>query len=177
MGLFAAFTRPIDDPDGYTRQEGEAARLDRNFSELLQELRVVQNGVQILFAFLLTIAFTDRFSAATDHDRWIYAATLLLSATASGLLIAPVVYHRTLFRLGRKDLVVTTGHRLALAGIVLLAAAICGALILVFDVVFGWPAGLFAGLAMFLWFLMLWAVLPLAALRTVQAARRGSIRR
>src|SRR3712207_1749392 len=86
--------RRKDDP----RDESEAERLDRNYGELLQELRVTQTGVQILFAFLLTLAFTQRFPQITSFQRGTYVVTLLFSAAAAALFIAPVALHRMVFR-------------------------------------------------------------------------------
>ncbi len=76
------------------RGESEAERLDRNYGELLQELRVTQTGVQILFAFLLTLAFTQRFAQITSFQRGTYVVTLLFAAGAAALLIGPVSFHR-----------------------------------------------------------------------------------
>src|SRR5262245_48883411 len=89
--------------DRYVRRESEAARLDRNFAELLQELRVSQTGVQILFAFLLSIAFQQRFQDLTDAQLRHYLATLISAALAAVFLIAPVPIHRLLFRLRLKE--------------------------------------------------------------------------
>jgi hypothetical protein len=88
-----------DTDDG--RDETGLERWDRNFTELLQELRVAQTGVQILFAFLLTLPFTNRFGSVSDLDKVVYVITLMASATATALLIAPVSYHRQVFREGR----------------------------------------------------------------------------
>lgn len=145
---------------GPGRQETEAQRLDRNFNELLQELRVVQTGVQLLFAFLLTLAFTERFARAATYQEAVYVVTLLLTVMASALLIAPAAYHRGRFRQGVKDAVVQRSHRMARAGLATLALAISGAMLLVLSVVvpLGWAVTLAgAGLAV-LW--SLWFVLP-----------------
>ncbi|HET6877843.1 MAG TPA: DUF6328 family protein [Jatrophihabitans sp.] len=119
-------------PSGaYERRESEAERLDRNFNELLQELRVAQTGVQILFAFLLTIAFQQNFGQLDDAQRALYVCTLISAATAATLLIAPVAAHRMLFRRHRKDEVVALTNRLAAVGLVFLGLAILGAVLLV----------------------------------------------
>jgi len=91
---------------GYRREEDEAERLDRNTNELLQELRVAETGVQVLFAFLLTLVFQARFDTTTLVERRVYFGTLLLSAAAVCLLIAPVSIHRLLFRQHRKPQIV-----------------------------------------------------------------------
>src|SRR5215211_6252780 len=105
------------------RGETELQSVDRHFNELLQELRVAQTGVQILFAFLLGLAFTPRFPDLTGGQQGIYLVTLVLSAVSAALLIAPVGYHRTVFRQRLRPQLVTTGHRYAIAGLVLLLLA------------------------------------------------------
>src|SRR5438309_3920171 len=98
----AAAAAPPPAPDGWGRTETVLERWDRNFTELLQELRVAQTGVQILFAFLLTLPFTSRFDRATGLDRGVYVTTMVAAACATALLIAPASYHRLVFRKGRK---------------------------------------------------------------------------
>jgi hypothetical protein len=121
---------------GYSRDnESEAERLDRNYGELLQELRVAQTGVQILFAFLLGIAFQQQFQKIQDYQRDIYLVTLTSSACAATLLIAPVAIHRMLFRRHQKNELVIMTARLAAAGLVFLAIAILTALLFVVDAV------------------------------------------
>jgi hypothetical protein len=104
-------------------------RADRNFAELLQELRVAQTGVQILFAFLLGLAFTDRFAKLGTMERDIYIATLAASAMTGALLVAPVMAHRLLFQRGFKRELVRVGHRFAIAGLCGLLTAIVGGLL------------------------------------------------
>jgi Family of unknown function (DUF6328) len=153
---------PADSPASPPgRHETEAERLDRNYSELLQELRVAQAGVQILFAFLLSLAFTPRFESTTSLQRTVYVITLLLAAAAAALLIAPVAFHRLVFRRRQKDDLVTMSNRLAIAGLVVLFLAMVGAVLLILDVVLG---NLLAGVLTALvaaWFMLLWFVLPL----------------
>jgi hypothetical protein len=124
-------------PSGYTRDEPAAERLDRNYAELLQEVRVAQTGVQILFAFLLALAFQPRFSELSTFDRAIYLVTLLAAAVAAILLIAPVAVHRILFRRRLKDELVQLTSRLAAGGLAFLLVAILGAVLLVVDLVSG----------------------------------------
>ena len=100
-----------------SRDETDVERLDRNLIELLQEVRVVQTGVQVLFAFLLTVPFSARFDEITDFQRGAYFAALVGSAAASVLLIAPTAVHRILFRLGQKEYMVEVSNRLALGGL------------------------------------------------------------
>jgi hypothetical protein len=152
-----ADTRESTDGD---REETSLERWDRNFIELLQELRVAQTGVQILFAFLLTLPFTNRFGDVSSLDKVVYVITLVASATATALLIAPVSDHRQVFREGRKPQLVRTASGLAQAGLAALLVAMIGAVFLVLDVVagLGWAVGL--GVAITLLFLGLWYVLP-----------------
>ena len=121
----------------YDRDESDAQRLDRNYAELLQELRVAQAGVQILFAFLLTIAFQQRFAGLSSAQRALYVTTLVLAAVSALLFIAPVAIHRIFFRQRLKDELVTFTGRLAAAGLVFLALAMLGSVLLIVDVVSG----------------------------------------
>jgi hypothetical protein len=136
-------------------------RLDRNYGELLQELRVAQTGVQILFAFQLTLPFTPRFAETTPFQRYVYFATLLLAVSATVLLIAPVSHHRLVFRHRVKRELVAMANLEAVAGLMLLAVALLGTVLLVTDFLFtGWlvpvVTAALAGL-----FLLFWLVLPL----------------
>src|SRR5215218_8139748 len=106
------------------RDESEAERLDRNYGELLQELRVAQVGVQILFASLLTVAFTPQFERITSLQRGTYVVTLLSAAVATACLIGPVAFHRIVFRHSQKDDLVRMSHRMALAGMGCLMVAV-----------------------------------------------------
>jgi hypothetical protein len=131
--------RKRTDVQGSARQRGERPEevLDRNVNELLQETRVATAGVQFLFAFLLTLPFTQRFGSLTDFDRNLYPVTLLSTACAAVVLIAPVSFHRVLFRQHEKAAVVTFSDRTLLAGLVLLLVGISSAVLLVLDVVLG----------------------------------------
>ena len=131
-------------------------RADRNFAELLQELRVAQTGVQILFAFLLGLAFTDRFAMLGTTERDIYIATLAASALTGALLVAPVMVHRLLFQRGFKRELVRVGHRFAVAGLCGLLTAIVGGLLLVLEVFFGGSAAIITGAALAAIFASLW---------------------
>ena len=103
------------------RPECALERADRNMNELLQELRVAQTGVQILFAFLLTLVFQQRFADITAVQRWTYVVTLLLSVVTAGLLVAPAAVHRFTFQRGLKMETVLLGHRLFTVGLAMLA--------------------------------------------------------
>jgi hypothetical protein len=129
----------------HTRGESEIQRLDRNFLELLQELRVAQTGVQILFAFLLGIVFTPRFVELDVWQRVVYVLTLTLAAGAAAVLIAPVMYHRLVFRRRLKRQIVEVTHRHALVGLSLLLTSLVGALTLAVSLVIGLWAVLLCG--------------------------------
>jgi hypothetical protein len=143
------------------RAETETQRLDRNYDELLQELRVVQNGVQILFAFLLGMVFTQRFAQVGTFDRTIYFVTLLCASVAAAVLIATVAVHRVVFRQHRKHELVGTASVLAAVGLAFLAVSIIGAVTLVTDVLFGHVAGGVTAAALAIMFCLLWVILPL----------------
>lgn len=148
-------------PPQYDRDESEAQRLDRNYAELLQELRVAQAGVQILFAFLLTIAFQQRFAGLSSAQRALYVTTLVLAAVSALLFIAPVAIHRIFFRQQLKDELVTFTGRVAAAGLVFLALAMLGSVLLIVDVVSGAVEAwiLTGGLAVL--FASIWYLIPL----------------
>jgi Family of unknown function (DUF6328) len=126
----------------YERNETEAERLDRNWDEMLQELRVVQTGVQLLAGFLLTLPFSDRF---VDLDTWqlrLYLAIVLLAALAVGVTLVPIGVHRRVFRQRVKGRAVATGHALVQVVIGLLALIIVGITTLIFSVAVSWTAAL-----------------------------------
>ena len=140
--------------------ESEAERLDRNFGDLLQELRVAQAGVQILFAFLLTLPFGARFGEVDRFEKVVYIGALFSAALATACIIAPVAYHRMLFRRGRKPQLVRSAHRLASIGLAFLLVAIVGGLLLVTDFILGRAWGLALAAVAAATFLVLWWVLP-----------------
>ncbi|MEV7142721.1 DUF6328 family protein [Streptomyces tauricus] len=142
------------------RDETRLERADRNFNELLQELRVTQTGVQILFAFLLTLAFTPRFPSLDNVQRTTYVVTLLLSVLAAALFTAPAALHRRLFQQGAKPQVVNASSRLAQAGLAVLALALAGSVLLVVDVAVDRTEGIVAGATTLLLCVGLWEVLP-----------------
>jgi Family of unknown function (DUF6328) len=145
---------------GDGRDETEAERYDRNFNELLQELRVMQTGGQLLFAFLLTVAFTERFARSEARLQWVYVVVLLCTVLATGLLIAPAAYHRQHFRQGLKAEVVLAGHRLARAGLVFLAGAMSGTVLLVLMEVGSTRVGVVVGVATLAILLLLFFGIP-----------------
>ncbi len=117
---------------GETRKE----RVDRELMELLNELRVALPGVQFLFAFLLVVPFSQGVDELTDFQRAVYLVALLAAAIATALLIAPAAQHRVLFRQKDKEALLHRSNRSAFAGLVVLAVAVCSALLLVVDVLF-----------------------------------------
>jgi hypothetical protein len=143
-------------------RETVAERADRNFADLLQELRVAQTGVQILFAFLLTMPLQARFEKLDDWEIATFVSCLLLTAGASVCLIAPVAYHRALFARKMKHEVVKAASRFAILGLVLLAMAITCAVDLVLDLVLGRTPALIIASALAVVLLLTWAALPLA---------------
>lgn len=147
--------------DEAEREETPMQRLDRNWADLLQELRVVQTGVQLLTGFLLTLPFQVRFEKLTGFQTGTYLCTLASSVVATGLLIAPVSIHRVLFRLHARKVMVAAAHRLALAGITFLGLAVVGVVLLIFEVVHGRTFGVVAAASAALLLVLLWVVLPL----------------
>ena len=145
------------------RNETEAERLDRNYGELLQELRVAQVGVQILFASLLTVAFTPQFREITSLQRGTYVVTLLAASVATACLIGPVAFHRIVFRHSQKDDLVEVAHRMAVAGMGFLLIAVVGAVLLILEQVLGTAPAVWytAGVAAVI--VVLWIVVPLAS--------------
>ena len=143
------------------RGETEIERLDRNWNSLLQELRVVQTGVQLLTGFLLTLPFQQRFDVLDEDMRYVYLATVGCSVGATVLLVTPVGIHRLLFRRHRLQVLVSAAHRCAYAGLALLGSALTGVTIIVFVAVAGRTAGYIAGVCALALFAFFWWVLPL----------------
>lgn len=141
--------------------ESEAERLNRNYDDLLQELRVSQNGTQILFAFLLTVPFSNGFSRVTPFEKGVYVAALLLSAMSAAMLIAPAVMHRVLFHRHIKAELVINASRVALGGQALLVFAVGASVLLVADYLYGHVAGAVMGAAVSLWTAAWFFALPL----------------
>jgi hypothetical protein len=148
--------------DGPTRQdESEKERLDRNLLELLNELRVALPGVQVLFAFLLTVPFTQRFTTLTTTQEKIYYATLLCTTASTILLIAPSAHHRINFRQQDKAYIVFLANRMTIAGLGLLALAMSGVVFLITDVLYGSTATAFATAGALLGFAAMWYAIPI----------------
>ncbi|KRC35568.1 DUF6328 family protein [Oerskovia sp. Root22] len=153
-----------------SRHESAEERADRNWAELLQELRVTQMGVQILTGFLLTLPFQQRFGELDDTQRIIYLCLVVLSVLATGLLVAPVSLHRLLFRKHLKMRLVTSADRLARVGLVVLALVVAGTVLLIFDVVVGPAAAVIAAVGALVLFALLWVALPLELMRRAGSA-------
>lgn len=151
-----------DDDEWNAAERGEKPlqRADRAYGEILQEIRVAQTGVQILFAFLLTLAFQARFASVTDFQRGIYMVTLMLCAAATALLIAPAAFHRLVYRRRLKLHLVQTASRLALSGLALLMFSLVSAVLLILDFVFGTGPAVITAAATLGWFLVWWLVVP-----------------
>ena len=143
------------------RHETSLERLDRNLAELVGELRVVQTGVQVLFAFLLVVPFNQGFTRVTPFERGTYFVTLVCCAAAAACLIAPSAQHRFLFRFEDKQHLVFVANRLAIAGLAFLAVAIVGALLLVSTKLFGAGVGVLTAALAVIPFGGLWFAMPL----------------
>jgi hypothetical protein len=157
-------------PGAPGRRETDTERLDRNFNELLQELRVSQTGVQILFAFLLTLPFTQRFSEVTEFQKDVYFITLLFAALASILFIGPVSWHRVLFRRQEKGEVVFAANWMAIGGLACLSLAIVGVILFVTDFLFSDTAAVIASGCIAAVIVVLWYALPLIRLMRMLGA-------
>jgi hypothetical protein len=147
--------------DREQRNETALERLDRNWVDLLQELRVIQTGVQLLTGFLLILPFQARFEQLTLFQQNVYLLTLAAAVIATGFLIAPVSLHRFLFRQHARRITVDVAHRLAQIGLSLLALAMIGVVLLIFDLVLGLTGGLIAAGSVAIVLIGLWVVLPL----------------
>lgn len=160
-------------PQAEQRGESEAERLDRNLDELLQGLRVALPGIQVLFAFLLVVPFQQGWEAVTSFERDVYYVTLILTAGASVCLIAPTARHRIRFRDLDKEWIVRSSNRLAIAGLTLMGLAICGALLLISDVVFDGAVVAVVPAAILLAIAWLWFGAPLVRDLRDSARRRA----
>ncbi len=167
---------PSDDPrddlrDG--RPESAAQRADRNWADVLQELRVLQTGTQILTGFLLALAFQPAFADLSAAQRIGYLLLVGLSALTAILALAPVALHRAVFHRGVKPIVVRYGHRALIAALSAVALLLAGVVAFVFDVVVGVEAAVIAVVVLVAVILVLWVVGP-AVLRRVGDDRRPS---
>ncbi|KAA6223482.1 hypothetical protein CP973_17510 [Streptomyces albofaciens JCM 4342] len=142
------------------RHESAEERADRRWNELLQEVRVAQTGVQILFGFLLTVVFTPRFATLGPTERAIYVVTLCLGAAATGALIGPVAFHRFVTGQHIKPETVVWASRLTIAGLVLLLATVISAFLLILRVALHDSTVPWIVSGLVAWFLLCWFALP-----------------
>lgn len=156
---------------GTGRHETPEQRADRRWNELIQEVRVAQTGVQILFGFLLTVVFTPRFATVTETDRMIYVVTVVLGAATTGALIGPVSFHRIVTGRRIKPETVVWVSRLTLVGIVLLLATVTSALLLILRVALHGAVVLWVVAGLVVWFLLCWFALPVWVLHRSRGSR------
>jgi len=147
--------------------EDESERLTRNWDELLQEIRVTQTGVQILTGFLLTVPFSQRFESLDDSQRTTFLIVLSGAVITTGLVVAPVAFHRILFRHRARSWLVMAADRCARAGLVMVAATVSGVLYLAFDIVAGDLAAAIAFATALAFFATLWWATPVLMGRTL----------
>ncbi|WP_238815369.1 DUF6328 family protein [Nocardia brasiliensis] len=152
--------RADDEWNRDARGETETERMDRNWSTLIQELRVVQTGVQFLISALLIVPFQASFATLSPPLRLLYLITLAAAIGATVFLVAPISWHRILFRRHRLGNVVAAAHRCAMLGIGLLGVSLTGAMILVFELVTGTTGGVLAGVVVAILFLAAWWIVP-----------------
>lgn len=152
--------------------ESEEERLDRNLAELLGELRVALPGVQVLFAFLLTVPFSSGFAGSTRFEHDVYLVTLLATATSTALLLAPSAYHRIEFRQRDRAYIIALANRLMIAGLGFLTVAMTGAVLLVSHHLFAGGVAAAVSAGTFLALALLWYVGPLRR----RAKRRAELR-
>lgn len=151
---------PAASPRDTERNETHTERLDRNWASLLQELRVVQTGGQILTGLMLTVPFQEGFEELTARQQYVFVVSLVFAVLSTITLISPVALHRLLFRRHAIDRLVNRAHRLTLIGITFLGMALTGVLAVIFDIVFGGWAALSAAAMAVVVFACMWVVLP-----------------
>jgi predicted membrane channel-forming protein YqfA (hemolysin III family) len=152
--------------DGASRaassDEDPDERLNRELIELLNELRVMLPGVQVLFAFLLTVPFSSRFHELTNGQQAIYFATFVCTTIATGLFMVPTAYHRIRFRQGDKERILRTSNRFTIVGIVFLAISITLAFVLISDLLFGFGVAIALGAVVLVFLAWAWFAIPLS---------------
>ena len=163
-----------DRDDSRDRDETEKERLDRNMTELVGELRVALPGVQVLFAFLLTVPFNQRFSQVTSFDETIYLVTLLSTAVATALLLAPSALHRIEFRQDDKEHIVNVANRYAIAGFAALMVSVTGAVLLVTHFLYSDTTAYIATAAVATLLALCWYVMPVMRRVRLGAHRRAT---
>lgn len=138
------------------REENPKARLEREHNELLQELRSLIPGAEVLFGFLLAVTFTQQFGDLDDAQRYVYYVTLVSTAVALVLYLAPASYHRLRFREGDKDYMLRKANREAIAGTVASSFALTGVLYLITSFVFGGTEAVLVSIAFFAFIAWRW---------------------
>jgi hypothetical protein len=142
------------------RRETANERSDRNWNEILQELRVTQTGTQILTGFLVTLAFQQRFTTLDQYQLVLYLVLVSLSAATTALGLAPVSLHRLLFHRGVKGRIVSFGDLILRMVLLAVAILVAGVVLFIFDVVVGRAAGIIAGLVTAVGILLIWVTVP-----------------
>jgi hypothetical protein len=145
--------------------ESRDERLARNVSELLQELRVAQAGVQFLFGFLLAVAFTEHYARASGFEKVTHLVAVLFATASVALLTAPAAWHRLLFRQGQRPAILSAANRLMVAGLACLAIAMTATVMLLFNVVVGTVFAVVVAVLVAVMFGVLWFALPLRTRR------------
>ncbi|MEU2822482.1 MULTISPECIES: DUF6328 family protein [Streptomyces] len=161
--------------NGRGREETQEERADRQWTELLQELRVAQTGVQILFGFLLAVVFQPRFAELSEVDRDIYVTTVVLGSATVAALIGPVTYHRLLTGRRLKPQTVIWASRMTMVGLVLLFFTMCSTLLLIMRVALHNTFALWLVGGIALWFLACWIVFPVWALARNRSGPREDV--
>jgi hypothetical protein len=152
-----AYDRSVPADDRETPEE----RRNRELIELLNELRVALPGVQVLFAFLLTLPFANGFPKLSELDRDVYFVALVATMVSTALLITPTAYHRFLFRQHEKERLLETSNRLTIAGLGVLAVAMTCSLFVITDFLFGWAVTATVTVLTALVLGLFWYALPL----------------
>jgi hypothetical protein len=153
-------TTPEPDPPAGDPPE---QTINRNWTELVQELRATQIGVQVLIGFLLALPFTNKFNTLDHFEKAAYLVVLSIAVAATIAVLAPIAYHRILFRRGLRPWLVETANAIARVGLLLGALTMCGVVFLAFDLAAGKAAGVAASLVAFVGYVGLWLVVPLRA--------------
>jgi amino acid permease len=142
------------------KHESEKKRWDRNFADLLQELRVTQTGIQILFAFLLTLPFSSGFPKSSAFQKDVYVVALVCAAFATAMIISPVAFHRALFRQGRKPELVRFAHRMLSGGLAFMLVSMISSVLLITDYLLHMTWAIVLTSITGVWFLTFWAAIP-----------------
>ena len=152
-------TSAPEPPDGDIPED----TINRNWTELVQELRSTQTGVQVLTGFLLTVPFSDKFDELDRVELTAYLMVLSGAVAATAAILSPIAYHRILFRKRQRPWLVATANRVARVGLVLVAFTTCGVVFLTFDLALNRTAGVIASLVAVLGYLVTWVGIPLRA--------------